>query len=169
LTDDTVKIFSKVLHIDCVSEGPLYLGRLSKALVTLEGPSVSATIRVCTNDEPDPSPEKLFTLEFDSVGDLGPGESTISGWSFSPDAPNAETNICDIGDLRVMKMMAGHLKRTGKEWAIFLVVQKVEKQDNWERIGLLFGNSLRQNQGAKKLCFLKWFESAAQEQVVQIQ
>ncbi|UKZ72185.1 uncharacterized protein TrAtP1_013125 [Trichoderma atroviride] len=169
LTDDTVNIFSKVLHIDCVSEGPLYLGRLSKGLVTLKGPSVSATIRVCTNGEPNPSPEKLFTLEFNSVGDIGPVELTISGWSFSPDAPNSETNICDVGDLRIIKMMAGHLKRTGKEWAIFLVVQKVGKQDNWERIGLLFGNSLRQSQGAKKLCFLKWFESAAQEQIVQIQ
>jgi hypothetical protein len=168
LTDDTVNIFSKVIHIDCVSEGPLYLGRLSKGLVTLKGPSVSATIRVCANDEPNPSPEKLFELQFNTIGD-DLGELSIYGWSFSPDAPNAETNICDDGDLRIMKMMAGHLKRTGKEWAIFLVVQKVERQDNWERIGLLFGNSLRQNQGAKEICFLKWFESAAQEQIVQIE
>lgn len=169
LTDDTVNVFSKVLHIDCVSKGPLYLGRLSKGLVTLQGPSVSATIKVYANDEPNTSPENLFTVEFNNIGDVAPGELTISGWSFSPDAPNTETNICDGGDLRIIKMMAGHLKRTGKEWAIFLVVQKVEKKDNWERIGLLFGNSLRQNQGTKRLCFLKWFESSAQEQIVQIQ
>lgn len=169
LTDDTVNVFSKVLHIGCVSEGPLYLGRLSKRLVTLKGPSVSATIKVRPNDEPNPSPEKLFTLHFNSIEDITLGASTISGWSFSPDAPNAETNIRDDGDLRIIKMMAGHLKRTGKEWAVFLVVQKVENQDSWERIGLLFGNSLRQNQGAKEICFLKWFASAAQEQIVEIQ
>ncbi|KAL6892153.1 heterokaryon incompatibility domain-containing protein [Trichoderma evansii] len=169
LTDDTVNVFSKVLHIDCVSVGSLYLGRLGKCLVTLRGPSVNATIRVRTNDEPNPSPEKLFALNFDSTGDINLGESVISGWSFNPDAPNAETNICNDGDLRIIKMMAGHLKRTGKEWGIFLVVQKVENHDNWERIGLLFGNSLRQNQVSKKICFLKWFEDAAQEQVIQIQ
>ncbi|PTB41750.1 hypothetical protein M441DRAFT_89475 [Trichoderma asperellum CBS 433.97] len=169
LTDDTVNIFSKVVHIDCVSEGPLYLGRLGKGLVTLKGPALNAIIRVRTNDEPNPSPEKLFTLNFHSVGDISLGESTISGWSFSPDAPNDETNICDDGKLRIIKMMAGHLKRTGREWGVFLVVQKVEKQDNWERIGLLFGNSLRRNQGGKEVCFLKWFESAAQEQITQIE
>ncbi|KAL7925629.1 HET domain-containing protein [Trichoderma austrokoningii] len=164
LTDDTVNVFSKVLHIDCASEGPLYLGRLSKGLVTLKGPSVNANVRVSANDEPNPFPEKLFALEFKSSGDTAVGGSTISGWSFSPDAPNAETNVCDNGDIRIMKMMTGHLKRTGD----FFVVQKLDTQDSWERIGLLLGNSLRQNQAAKKVCFLKWFESAAQEQIVQI-
>jgi hypothetical protein len=169
LTDDTVNVFSKVLHIDCVSEGPLYLGRLSKGVVTLKGPSVSANVRVYTNDEPNPSPEQLFNLEFGGLGDVVLEGSTISGWSFSPDAPNAETNICDNGNLRIIKMMAGHLKRTGKEWAVFIVIQKVKSQDRWERIGLLFGNSLRQNQEALRISFLTWFESAAQEEIVQIQ
>jgi hypothetical protein len=171
LTDDTVKIFSKVLHIDCESEGPQYLGRLSKGLVTLEGPLVGATIKVCSNNESTPSPEKLFTLNFDGVGGLTLGVSALSGWSFSPDAPNSETNICDDGQLRVVKMMAGHLKRTGREWAIFLVVQKVGSQDSdgWERIGLIFGNGVGRNEETGKVCFLKWFESVAQEEKIRIQ
>jgi hypothetical protein len=49
------------------------------------------------------------------------------------------------------------------------VIQKVKSQDRWERIGLLFGNSLRQNQEALRISFLTWFESAAQEEIVQIQ
>lgn len=169
LTDDTVNIFSKVIRIDCVSEGPLYLGRLSKGLVTLKGPSVRATIKVCTNSEPDPLPEKLFELSFYGTGDCTFYGSTISGWSFSPDAPNSETNICDDGHLRIIKMMTGHLKRTGREWGVFLVVQRVDNQDNWERVGLLFGNSVRQSQGVKSVCFLDWFESVAKENILQIQ
>ncbi|KAM0261522.1 hypothetical protein ACHAQJ_002205 [Trichoderma viride] len=171
LTDDTVKIFSRVLHIDCKPDGPQYLGRLSEWLITLQGPSVGATIKVYPNNEPAVSPEKLFTLNFKDAESLALSESVLSGWSFSPDAPNSETNIYNDGQLRIVKMMAGHLKRTGKEWAIFLVVQLVENQDNdrWERVGLLFGNSFRQNEKAKNVCFLKWFGSVAQEQIIQVQ
>nr|UWK21950.1 putative HET-domain-containing protein [Trichoderma calamagrostidis] len=115
LTDDTIKIASKFVHIDCEFEGPQYLGRLKKGLVTFQGPSVSATIKVCLNKDPAPSSEKLFILKFDGTEGLTFNKSPRSGWSFLADAPNSDTNICDNGRLRILKMLAGQLKRTAKE------------------------------------------------------
>nr|UWK20186.1 HET-domain containing protein [Trichoderma crystalligenum] len=171
LTDDTIKIASRVVHIDCEFEGPQYLGRLKKGLVTFAGPAVGATIEVCPNNGPAPSSEKLFTLKFDDTEGLVFNESSRSGWSFLADAPNFETNIRNDEQLRILKMMMGQLQRTGKDWAIFLVVQKVQGQDSdrWERVGLLFSNGVRRNEKAKNVCFLEWFDGVAQEQAIQIQ
>nr|UWK20211.1 HET-domain containing protein [Trichoderma oligosporum] len=171
LTDDTIEIASKVILIDCEFEGPQYLGRLKKSLITLEGPSIGATIKVYPNHNSALSPEKLFTLKFDGNDGIAFNDSPRSGWSFLADAPNSETNICDGGQLRILKMMTGQLQKTGKEWALFLVVQKVQGQDGdrWERVGLLFSNGVRRNEEAKNVCFLNWFEGVAQERTIRIQ